>query len=198
MDKHKQESLAFFRQTIEQVVEFPQAEWDFLAPQLSLRAFPRQAFLVMAGDISREFYFITAGLVRFYYATPAGKEFNKHFAMRGNFAGSMLSLVSGKACQHYIQALEDTETVVLPHRAIMAGYQRHPCWERLGRYNAEQLLLTKERREKELLLDSLEQRYLRLLHEYPGLVERLPQYHIASFLGVTDVALSRLRRKLKS
>jgi CRP-like cAMP-binding protein len=76
-------------------------------------------------------------------------------------------------------------------------YDRHACWERLGRKNAEQLVLIKEAREKELLLDSLEVRYQRFLQEFPGLADRIPQYHIASYLGVTDVALSRIRKKIK-
>jgi CRP-like cAMP-binding protein len=61
----------------------------------------------------------------------------------------------------------------------------------------EGVAIRKERREGEFLLDSAEQRYQRLLTEQPELAERLPLYHLASYLGVTDVALSRIRRRLK-
>lgn len=54
-----------------------------------------------------------------------------------------------------------------------------------------------ELREKEFLLDPLEVRYLRLIREHPDLIDRIPQYHIASYLGVTDVALSRMRKKMR-
>ena len=57
-------------------------------------------------------------------------------------------------------------------------------------------MLVKEAREKEFLPDSLETRYRRFLKDFPGLADRIPQYHIASYLGVTDVALSRIRRKI--
>jgi hypothetical protein len=77
-----------------------------------------------------------------------------------------------------------------------AFYERHPCWERLGRKNAEYMFLFKEAREKELLLDSLEVRYQRFVKNFPGLAQKIPQYHIASYLGVTDVALSRVRKKI--
>ena len=86
---------------------------------------------------------------------------------------------------------------MLPNQLLYKLYERHACWERLGRKNAENLALVKESREKELLLDSLEIRYRRFLKEFPGLADRIPQYHIASYLGVTDVALSRIRKKIK-
>lgn len=118
--------------------------------------------------------------------------------MEDGFAGSFHSLILGVPCNFFIQALERTETIVLPNRILNEFYSRHACWERLGRINAEQLVLVKEAREKELLLDSLEVRYRRFLKEFPGLAGRVPQYHIASFLGVTDVALSRLRKKINN
>jgi CRP-like cAMP-binding protein len=159
-------------------------------------SFEKHAYLVRAGDVVENFYFILDGLVRFFYSTEDGKEFNKYFAMESGFAGSFHSLVLQVPCGFFIQALEDTHTLVLPNRLLRELYDRHPCWERLGRGNAEHLLLIKEARERELLLDSLETRYRRFLEEYPGLAERIPQYHIASFLGVTDVALSRIRGKI--
>jgi CRP-like cAMP-binding protein len=100
-------------------------------------------------------------------------------------------------CSFFIQALERTDTIVLPNRLLNELYDRHVCWERFGRKMAEHLVIIKEAREKELLLDSLEVRYQRFLKEFPSLVDRIPQYHIASYLGVTDVALSRLRQKIK-
>jgi CRP-like cAMP-binding protein len=117
--------------------------------------------------------------------------------MENGFAGSFHSLIRQQPCGFFIQALEKTETIVLPNRVLNEFYDRHACWEQLGRKNAEQLVLIKEAREKELLLDSLEVRYQRFLKEFPGLANRIPQYHIASFLGVTDVALSRIRKKIK-
>ncbi|HMB22564.1 MAG TPA: hypothetical protein VKP08_07045, partial [Anaerolineales bacterium] len=119
-----------------------------------------------------------------------------HFAMENGFAGSFHSLTLHEPCGFFIQALERTETIVLPNQLLNELYDRHPCWERFGRKMAEHLVIIKEAREKELLLDSLEVRYQRFLKEFPGLVDRVPQYHIASYLGVTDVALSRIRKKI--
>jgi CRP-like cAMP-binding protein len=190
-------SIERFRQNaIESQVSIPESEWEYLVPHLVECQFEKNVYLVIAGDVADNFYFIIEGLVRFFYSTEDGKEFNKHFAMQNGFAGSFHSFVLGAPCGFFIQALERTNTLVLPNRLLHKLYERHPCWERLGRRNAENLVLHKEAREKEFLLDSLETRYRRFLKEYPGLVDRIPQYHIASFLGVTNVALSRIRRKI--
>ena len=188
--------LEKFRHTADKVVSIPEAEWEYLVPHLLERTFEKGEYLITAGDVADNFYFIVRGLVRFFYSTEDGKEFNKHFAMENGFAGSFQSLVLHEPCGFFIQALERTDTIVLPNQLLCELYERHSCWERLGRRNAENLALAKEAREKELLLDSLEIRYRRFLKEFPGLADRVAQYHIASYLGVTDVALSRIRRKI--
>ncbi|HET9914882.1 MAG TPA: Crp/Fnr family transcriptional regulator [Anaerolineales bacterium] len=192
-----QKGIENFKSIIDQRVSIPDAEWQYAVEYLSERTFDPRDYLVRAGDVVENFYFINTGLVRFFYCTEDGKEFNKHFAMENGFAGSFHSFTRHEPCSFFIQALERTETVVLPNNILNQLYDRHACWERLGRKIAEHLVLIKEAREKELLLDSLEIRYKRFLKEFPGLVDRIPQYHIASYLGVTDVALSRIRKKIK-
>lgn len=190
-------SLERLRQSaLESQVSIPESEWEYFVPHLGERRFAKNDYLIRAGDVAKNFYFIVEGLVRFFYSTAEGKEFNKSFAREDGYAGSFHSLILQAPCPFFIQALETTDTLVLPNQLLRELYGRHACWERLGRRNAENLVLLKEAREKELLLDSLETRYSRFLKEYPGLVDRIPQYHIASFLGVTNVALSRIRRKI--
>ncbi len=193
----KSPSIEKFKSFVDQRIPIPETEWEYVVSYLSERTFEKKDYLVRSGDVVDNFYFIDTGLVRFFYCTEEGKEFNKHFAMENGFAGSFHSLMLHEPCSFFIQALERTETVVLPNRLLNELYDRHVCWERFGRKMAEYLVLIKEAREKELLLDSLEIRYQRFLKEFPGLVDRIPQYHIASYLGVTDVALSRIRKKIK-
>lgn len=192
-----QKGIENFKRFIDQRLSIPETEWGYVVNYLSERTFEKKDYLVRAGDVVDNFYFINTGLVRFFYCTESGKEFNKHFAMENGFAGSFHSLTLQEPCSFFIQALERTETIILPNRLLNELYDRHVCWERFGRKMAEHLVIIKEAREKELLLDPLEIRYRRFLKEFPGLVDRIPQYHIASYLGVTDVALSRIRQKIK-
>ncbi len=185
-----------WQSSTENQVYIPKSEWEYFVSHLTECRFEKNDYLIRAGDVAQNFYFIIEGLVRFFYSTEDGKEFNKSFAMENGYAGSFHSLILQAPCGFFIQALERTSTLVMPNQLLRELYGRHSCWERLGRKNAENLVLVKEAREKELLLDSLETRYRRFLKEYPGLADRIPQYHIASYLGVTNVALSRIRRKI--
>src|SRR5512134_2557087 len=162
-------SLERLRQSaMESQVFIPESEWEYFVPQLMERRFTKNDYLIRAGDVAKNFYFIVEGLVRFFYSTEDGKEFNKSFAMENGYAGSFHSLILQAPCGFFIQALERTNTLVLPNQLLRELYERHSCWERIGRRNAENLVLIKEAREKELLLDSLEIRYRRFLKEYPG------------------------------
>ncbi len=189
-------SLNKFKQVVGKLVSIPEDEWEFVTPLLHTEVFEKKEYLARAGDVVNNFYFIVKGLVRFFYSTSDGREFNKHFALENGFAGSFHSLVMNQPCGFYLQALEKTSTLVLPNQLLYQLYDRNPCWERLLRKNAETQVMVKEVRERALLLDSLETRYLSFLQEFPNLIDRIPQYHIASYLGVTDVALSRVRRKI--
>src|SRR5512134_561931 len=156
-----QKAIENFKSFLDQRMSIPETEWEYVAKHLSRHTFEKKSYLVRAGDVVENFYFINTGLVRFFYCTEDGKEFNKHFAMENGFAGSFHSLTLHEPCSFFIQALEDTETVVLPNHLLNELYDRHACWERFGRKMAEYLVLIKEAREKELLLDSLEIRYQR-------------------------------------
>lgn len=188
--------LEQLNKTMTRITTIPEKEWEAFTSNLSEKSFDRKDYIIRAGEISNHLYFIAKGLVRFFYITLDGKEFNKHFAMENGFAGSYHSLLLKEPCGFYIQTLERTTAILIPHHVITAFYDRHPCWERLGRKNAEYMFLFKEAREKELLLDSLETRYQTFLKDFPGLTQRIAQYHIASYLGGTDVALSRIRNKI--
>ncbi|MCP4130618.1 MAG: hypothetical protein GY754_06515 [bacterium] len=115
--------------------------------------------------------------------------------MENGIVGSVSSMIKHLPSRFYIQALEETETVLLTRSAVEELYDRHRCWDRFGRLYAEYALIYNETREGEIL-DSLEVRYLRFLETYRDILHRLPQYHIASYLGITDVALSRMRKRM--
>ncbi len=189
------EALRSFRSRIEENVPLPDVEWEHACKHLHVQAFKKNAILARAGEKSIRLFSIITGLVRYFYLTESGKEFNKYFIMDNRPFGSFSSLFLDQPCGFHIQALEDTEVLIISRNSIEELYKRHSCWERLGRLCAISFIHHMEQREKEFLLDPLEVRYLRFLKEYPELIDRIPQYHIASYLGVTDVALSRLRKR---
>jgi len=188
--------LGKFRNYLGRVAEIPDDEWAFFSHRLAGRQYRRQQFLIQAGAAVKDFYFITRGLVRYFYLTEAGKEFNKAFAVENEFVGALSATVLRAPCRYSVQALEETDVVVVPVEVIRDCYDRHPAWERVGRWHAQSVAVKKELREGEFLLDSAQTRYRRLLSDYPALLARVPQYHLASYLGITEVSLSRIRSKI--
>lgn len=165
---------------------------------LAPKGFTKGQFLINAGEVNGDLFFISQGLVRFVYNTEDGREFNKSFAAENGFIGCLRSVLTQQPCRFAIQALEPTKTLVLTSLARELLWHNYPEWERLGRLLAERLALKKEEREAQFLLDTVENRYQQFLAEHPSLSDRIAQYHIASYLGITDVALSRIRKRLNS
>lgn len=178
------------------ITPIPDDEWNFASRSIPVIHFKKNEYLLNADTVTDHSFIIIRGLVRFYYLTDSGKEFNRGFAVENNLIGSLGSMIKSLPSRFYIQALEDTYAGVLSKPLIEILYQRNQCWERLGRLIAENALIHIEARDGELLA-SAESRYLRFISKHSDIAKRLPQYHIASYLHITDVALSRLRRRIK-
>lgn len=192
----KERGLVALRHVVQSLADVPDEEWELFARQVHDRVFETHGLLIRAGEPVTDFFFLVSGFVRFFYLTEDGREFNKAFAQENQFVGSFGAEVLEQPCRFSVQALERTEAMAIPVQVIRDGYDRHHAWERVGRMMAERVAVSKEIREGEFLLDSAETRYRRFLANYPGLADRISQYHVASYLGITDVALSRIRKKI--
>lgn len=197
MANERELRLGQLRGALQQLMEVPDSEWNVFSELFRVRTFAKHDFLLREGESSDPCFFLCEGLVRFFYVTPDGKEFNKSFLLANQFAASLSTSLLQIPTRFSMQALEDVVALEASLTKVRDLFERHVCWERLGRVIAEQLAIKKELRECSFLLDSAETRYLNFLQEYPGLEERITQYHIASYLGITNVALSRIRRKIR-
>jgi len=189
------EALQQIRNIAETYTHIPDEEWEYFIPHLTIRSFKKKEHLLSADTVADHSFIIVSGLVRIYYITDSGKEFNRGFAVENNFIGSISSMIKKLPSRFYIQALEDTVAGLIWRSKLEELYERHKCWERLGRLIAENSLIQIEARESDIL-DSPEVHYTRFMKKHPDIAARLPQYHIASYLHITDVALSRLRKRI--
>ncbi|PRX70969.1 CRP-like cAMP-binding protein [Cohnella sp. SGD-V74] len=181
---------------LQQIAPIPENEWEAFRKLCSIQTVAKNAHWVRENEPVDAIAFCAKGLFRLYYATPDGGEFNKSFCSAHDFVASYGALLAGSPSHFSIQALADSLLLTVRYSDFRALYDRHPCWERLGRILVEQLYMKKELREREFLLLSAEARYLKFLERYGPLETLIPQYHVASYLGITPVALSRIRRKL--
>tara|TARA_Y100000588_G_scaffold362370_1_gene424017 strand:- start:138 stop:734 length:597 start_codon:yes stop_codon:yes gene_type:complete len=191
------DQLAHMHAFLDRISPILDTLWAPCSHIFSVQQFGRDEYLLRAGDIGTYAYYVDEGLVRLFYTNDSGREFIKSFSTADDFCGSFSSSLFKTPCRFSIQALELTTVVYTLFDQIVDLFPTDIRWERLGRKLAEGYALLKEEREAELLLDPAETRYRRFLEDYPDLDQRIPQYHIASYLGITDVALSRIRKKMR-
>lgn len=178
------------------LADIPNEEWLEFQAICSPRAYQKNDYFAESGKETELIGYCISGLFRLYYETSEGEDYNKSFCAENEFISSYSSLLLSSPSILSIQALEPSELIVFRYTDWINIQERHICWERIGRKLAEAAFIKKEGRERKLLLQSAKINYQNFLEEYPNLHERIPLYHIASYLGITSVALSRIRRKI--
>jgi CRP-like cAMP-binding protein len=139
--------------------------------------------------------FVNSGLFRMYYLSH-GKEINTNFFFENNFLVDHDSFINQKPSRYFIQALEDSEIIAIDYQLLQKAYTSSKNWERFGRLTSElHIKMLAERVESFLFMEGKD-RYLQLVKTHPCIFERVPLYHIASYLGMERESLSRIRRKI--
>lgn len=182
-------------QQFDQWARIPQSEWIDFETKLTEKSVSKGEFLLQAGETRLEFGIVLGGLFRLYYTDKNGKEQIKAFRKSGELVGAYAEMLLKIPSRTYVQAMEPSRVVLIQHGDFFPFYERHSCWQTLGRIVAEKHFLAKEQREFEFLqLDVLE-RYQLFCNDYGELMGKIPQHQIASYLGITPVALSRVLSK---
>lgn len=170
---------------------------DTWLDNMSVKSCDAEQFLVRAGDRSDELYLLDSGLVRLFYTTPDGKERNKAFYHAGHITGPVSAAMTSCAAPFSIQALERTGFISFRFQDLLDASLHNRELARLYRDFLAEAFIRNEQREALLLTCNAEQRYRWLLEHEAELLQRVPQFHIASYLGVDAVSLSRLKRKFR-
>ena len=187
-------ALERMRAALADWVALSEAQFATLASIFEERQAAKGDRLLQPGDRRHEILFVVDGLLRFYYGGEDGAESNKAFVAEDTFAGALASARLDLPVLYGIEALEPTTYLAADCAAFTVLYEADPVFDRLGRCFAELLLVRKERRTRSFLQHDARARYDAFRAAHPDLLQRVPQYHIASYLGVSEVHLSRLRR----
>jgi CRP-like cAMP-binding protein len=186
---------ANFKATFSQFGDLTAEAASGLNALLRERKFSRGEWLLRAGEIAEWSHFIVRGLVREFYVASDGAEHTRSFIAEGRFTGSLIDLISGQPAITWIEALEPTETLSFSYREFERICQSHPSLLQFSKRVLERLLVTKVRREYELLSLPAGLRYANWMNENSQLDRRVRRKDLASYLGVTPEHLSRLRRR---
>lgn len=163
-----------------------------------VRELGRGEHLLRAGDVARDAAVVVSGLLREHFLLADGSERTKAFVLEGELSGSLADLLSSAPARAYIVAEMPCRLLVVDFAASTALAARSPAWGLVRARATEALLRIKAEREYELLGLDAEARYAAFRTRYPGLEARVAAKHVASYLGITPVHLSRLRRRRRA
>jgi CRP-like cAMP-binding protein len=184
-----------FYETIGHMVSFTPKERQLIENAFSFRQVPKKFKLAEEGKIAREMYFINKGLVRLYY-NKEGEEITGFLFREGLFASSYESLLTEAPGIQTLETVEDCDLLVISKTALDKLYDDLPKMHILVRKVVEQRFINAQSILSSFILDSPEERYRKFEEQHGELLLRVPQHMIASFLGITPVSLSRIRKRL--
>lgn len=181
--------------TLKHITGFSDAELELVLGYFERAVFKKRHLVQPAGKVANAVYFVESGCLRL-FCSKEGVDRTTYFFTEHMFAGTYDSFLSRRPSLIAIEALEETRVLVLSYAALEELYRVFPKMNEFVRKSIEQRFVVLHDLFTAYLLNSPEERYLTLLKERPELVQRIPQHHIASFLGVTPVSLSRIRRRI--
>lgn len=174
------------------ICNIPDEEWGKVVNSFYVKKIAKNDYFARCGETATEIGFVFSGVLRIFLQFENGQEFTRDFKTSGTLVASYSSLIRGTPSVIEIQACSDTTLVVLPYKVLQELYQKHICWQELGRIIAEQKFLEMEQREIELATLDLVQKYDIFRRRFPEVLDVVPQRVIASYLGVSPVSLSRV------
>ena len=193
----KDEQLKFLYTILNNISSINVDIWEDVSKSFKTKSLKKGEHLFRVEDKVDDFYFLIKGLARYYYISDNAKEFNKSFAQEpGHLLSSISSVISNDTSPFSVEILSDFTTLYISYKDFMYFGKKYPQWNELTLKIYEKLIIKKEKREADLLILSARQRYEKFLQEYPKIVKLVKHYHIASYLGMTNVALSRIRKDM--
>lgn len=159
-----------------------------------IRTYKRLEMISHPDSIPNEIYFINQGLIRVIITDPAGSEHTIHFALENQFIADYSHFLLNKPSIYGLQALEETQLVVLPKATIEWGYSNLREGQKMGRLIAEHYFIYQDSRIQDMLARTPKERYDSITDIFPNIHNRVPQHMIASYLGISPVHLSRLKK----
>ena len=158
--------------------------------------YPKNSFLLKEGETCNHIYVILDGMVRAFYLKD-GREINALFVEEKYFFTEPDSYYSRKPSYHFIETLQPTNLARIHHEKLLRLYKEFPALNFVGRIITENNLVWSGERLYLLRKHNAEERYYYFLENYPGLLQKVPLKMIASYLGMNEETLSRIRNKIR-
>lgn len=190
----QQSLLDEFAQRIFGRLNIPQIELDLLLESVQEKQYSRKSFLFHAGERWEHLFYVHSGMIRLFYTDTEGREFNKAFFAEGLCIWPVAHRDRNEDVLFSVAALEQSTILACPFDTLFGFLNNHGKWAEFALPFAEILVEQKFMREHDLLMLSATERYEQFERTRADIIHRIPDYHLASFLGMTNVSLSRIKR----
>ena len=181
--------------TIRAMIDVSNHEISTLTEYCCTKKIRKNEIVSPVGYIPNDIFFINKGLLRVILTDKEGNNHTIHFALENQFIADYSCFIQQTPSIYTIQAVEPTELIVMPRKAVEWGYKNMKEGEKLGRIIAEFYLIFKDNRIMNLYSRTPKERYEAIGEVFPNIHNRVPQHMIASYLGITPEHLSRLKKE---
>lgn len=187
-----------FLNYLSSIINFSSCELEKLKVISKVQYIHKGDYFIKEGENVNNFAFVYEGLFRIVYLHEKGKDFTKGFFPENTFITSYSALIQSRESYFSIEALENSTIITINYNDFKKLYEKHICWHKFLILLLEKAFCKKESRERDFLLFDASTRYKNFLKEYPNLKNRIKQHHLASYLGITPVALSNIKKSFKN
>lgn len=186
-----------FRSYLEAIIDVDDADWNYFSSRLIKRTFSKKSIFLNIGDIENHISFIEQGAVRLFIPKEdEEKEITFGFCLKDEFISAYDSFLTQTPTLYQLETLMDTTLWSISYADLQDVYKTTKIGNTVGRFTSEKLFLIKSKREQSLLNETAEQRYINLFEDRPEIIKHIPLKYIASYIGVTPQALSRIRKRI--
>ncbi len=182
------------RNHIESRVKLPDEAWNAFKEILAIKNYAKKELILKAGEVCDYNSYILKGCTRTYYVDESLHEHIFQLGYEDWWCSDLLSYLTGKPAHYNIQALEDTVIIQMKREQFEKVLAEHTTLEHFFRILMQGAYIAAQNRTIDTMSKSAEQRYLELVKKFPQMEMRVAQQHIASYLGITPEALSRIKR----
>jgi CRP-like cAMP-binding protein len=187
---------ALIKQNIIKHIALSEEEMEAFCGLFQQKLVEKKSFLLRPGEICRFEGFVNKGLFRIYHIDQNGFEQILYFAPENWWITDIDSFTNSVPSQLYIEAIEDSEILLISKKDKEAAYNNLPKIEKLFRVMTQKTHVALQRRMIDNLGKTADQRYLDFIEKYPGLYQRLSNLQIAAYLGISHEFLSKIRKKI--
>ena len=181
---------------VKKIVPLSEQDIDLLQNHIKHRRYLKGQFILQQGDICRYQNFITSGCLKVFYTDNEGQEHIVMFGIEEWWAADLGSFINNTDADYNIQCLEQSEVLQFSKEDLEALYIKIPQLERFFRIIIQRAYIASQKRIINNFSMTAKERYLQFRSQYPHIEQRVPQYMIASFLGITKEFLSKIRSQL--